>query len=430
MPPFRCPLAASLIPNLFTPTAPNKHPMLPPSDIHEAARLLERRILKTPLIYSPTFSQKTGCEVYLKLENLQRGGSFKVRGATYKLLKNESKIQAGVVAASAGNHAQGVALAAREAGVPATIVMPSWVSLAKQEATRSYGAEVILKGETLVESIAIAEELARDGKAFIHPFDDMEIIAGQGTIGLEILEDLPKVDAIVVPVGGGGLIAGIASAVKAERPDIRIVGVQAGACPSALEALGQGQPVDVPAAPSLAEAISVTRVGNLTFPLIRDLVDEMVLVGEDEIAAAVLALLERKRVIAEGAGATPLAALMGPLSLAPKSRVVLVISGGNLDSLLLDRIIKKGMALQGRIMHLSLAILDRPGTLARVLGILAGQGANVLHIHHIRGYKDLPLGAARLGLELETRGPKHQSAILARLEEEGYPPDGVPPTLQ
>lgn len=411
-----------LIPNLFTLPPPNKHPMLPLSTMQEASRLLERRILRTPLIYSPTFSQKTGCEVYLKLENLQRGGSFKVRGATYKLLKNESKIKAGVVAASAGNHAQGVALAAREAGVPATIVMPSWVSLAKQEATRHYGAEVILKGETLVESIAIAEELARDGKAFIHPFDDIEIIAGQGTIGLEIIEDLPKVDAIIVPVGGGGLIAGIASAVKAEKPGVRIVGVQAGACPSAVEALGQGQPVDVTAAPSLAEAISVTRVGDLTFPLVRDLVDEMVLVEEDEIAAAVLALLERKRVIAEGAGATPLAALLGPCQLPPKSRVVLVISGGNLDSLLLDRIIRKGMALQGRIMNLSLAILDQPGSLARVLGFLASEGANVLNIHHIRTQKDLPFGIARLGLELETRGAKHQSAILARLEEEGFTP--------
>ena len=228
--------------------------------IQKAAKLIKAYVLRTPLIYSPTFSKMTGAEVYLKLENLQKGGSFKIRGATYKILTKRDQLGPGIVAASIGNHAQGVAMAARAAGIPATVVMPVWTSITKQEATREYGAEVVLKGQTLVESLEIAKQMAASsGKTFIHPYDDPDLITGQGTVGLEILEDLPDVDAIIVPVGGGGLISGVAIAAKAIRPGIRIIGVQAEACPSAYEALKEGKPSVVEEKSSIADAIMVTK---------------------------------------------------------------------------------------------------------------------------------------------------------------------------
>ena len=275
-----------------------------------AAKVLQGKVLRTPLVYSPTISRLSGAEVYLKLENLQMGGSFKIRGATNKIQSHlEQMSTKGVVAASVGNHAQGVAMAARAANVPATIIMPVWASIAKQQATRGYGAEVILQGESLVESIEIARKMAsKTGRTFVHPYDDEEVITGQGTIGLEILEDLPDADYILVPVGGGGLIGGIAVAAKAMRPAVRILGVQAASCASAREALRAGRPVELEAEEkgSLADAIMVTRVGEAAFSLLRELVDEIVVVNEDQIAAAVLMLLERKRILAEGAGAVPL----------------------------------------------------------------------------------------------------------------------------
>lgn len=396
------------------------------TEIKKAAALISGHLLKTPLIYSPTFSRMTGAEVYLKLENLQKGGSFKVRGATYKILSRredfDGQVSRGVVAASVGNHAQGVALAAASAGVSATIVMPVWASLPKQEATRGYGAEVILQGQTLVESIGIARDLAlKTGRTFIHPYDDFEVMAGQGTIGLEIMEELPDPDLILVPVGGGGLISGIASAVKAICPSTRVIGVQASACPSAREALRQGGPIAVRAPSTIADAISVTEVGKSNYPLLRDLVEDVVLVGESEIAAAVLLLLERKKVLAEGAGAVPLAALLsGAVDISKGSKVVLVISGGNLDSLLLDRVIRQGLATHGRLMRFSVCLEDVPGSLSGLLARISEKRANVVSIRHFRHERDLPLNYTRVDLELETLGFAHIREIEDSLRKDGY----------
>jgi threonine dehydratase len=399
--------------------------MISLADIQEASRKLGGSILRTPLIRSPTFSKMAEAEVYLKLENLQMGGSFKVRGASYKIQSHLSDLRGkGVIAASVGNHAQGVALAARAAGVAATIVMPVWSSLAKQEATRGYGARVLLQGENLTESIEIAQKMAdSSGRTFIHPYDDLEVMAGQGTIGIEILQDLPDPDYILVPVGGGGLIGGIATAVKALRPGTQVIGVQAAACPSARAALKAGRPVLLEATEegSLADAIMVSRIGEANFPLLRDLVDEIAEVSEDQIASAMLLLLERKRILAEGAAAVPLAALQsGQLQLKKGSKVVLVISGGNVDSLLLDRVIHRGLVNNGRLMGLSLSIEDVPGSLQKLLAIIAARGANVVRIHHSREEKDLPLGQARVELELETRGFEHRDEIIDALKGGGY----------
>jgi len=391
-------------------------------EIREAARLLEGRVIRTPLVRSHTFSQMARAEVYLKLESLQIGGSFKVRGATYKLLKRREEIgPAGVVAASAGNHAQGVALAARAAGLPAMIVMPVWASMGKQEATKSYGAEVILAGDSLAESISIARGMAEEGRTFIHPYDDRDIIAGQGTVGLEVLEDLPVPDLVVVPVGGGGLISGIASAIKPLRPETRIIGVQAAACPSAFEALRAGRRVSVEAKKSIADGISVKEVGEANLPIIREHVDKVVLVEEEEIASAVLALLERKKVLAEGAGAAPLAALLASkIALPAGGKVVLVISGGNLDPPLMERAIRQGLLNDGRMMRFSACIEDVPGSLARLLDLVAVTGGNVLHIHHARGGKDLSLFKTRVDLEVETRGFGMIEEIKVALRAAGY----------
>lgn len=395
------------------------------ANVQKAAKTIQGNILRTPLIYSPTFSRISGCEVYLKLENLQMGGSFKVRGATYKIQLHLNDIrQKGVVAASIGNHAQGVALAAKAAGVPATIIMPVWASITKQEATKEYGAELMLKGQTLTASIQFAQDLAeKSGRIFIHPYDDPDIIAGQGTIGLEILEDLPDPDIIIVPVGGGGLIAGIATAVKALRPTVKVVGAQTAVCPSAREALRQGMPVllDAEEKGSIADAIMVPRVGDADFPLLWDLVDEIIVVNEDQIAAAMLLLLERKKVMAEGAGAVPLAALLSSSSQIPKeSKVVLVISGGNIDSLLLDRVIHQGLMQHGRIMQFSVSLEDIPGSLAKLLDLVSELQANVFHIHHARSERGLPINFTRVDLELETRGFNHINEITAALNNAGY----------
>ncbi|GBC63487.1 threonine ammonia-lyase [Desulfonema ishimotonii] len=392
------------------------------TDIRNAVRLIRDRIIRTPLIFSPTLSRLFGAEIFLKLENLQKTGSFKVRGATYKLMKHRKAIgPLGVVAASAGNHAQGVALAARNAGVPATIVMPEWASISKQEATRSYGGDVILHGRSVGESLERAKDLAKTDRMFIHPFDDADIVTGQGTIGLEILSEMPDTDMILVPVGGGGLISGISAAVKPVRPDIRIIGVQASACPSAFESLRHGGVTHVDARRSLADGISVKQPGELTFRLIRKYAETVVLAEEEQIAAAILMLLERKKILAEGAGAVPLAALLNnSVRPDPDSKVVLVISGGNVDSPVLGRVIRKGLLKKGRIMRVRLYLEDSPGALSKLLTQIAQLRANVLHIVHDRDVKDLPISITYVDLELETRGPAHVDEIRAALKKEGY----------
>lgn len=396
--------------------------MITTQSIREAAIRIAPHRIRTPLVFSPTFSEMTGARVFLKLETLQKAGSFKIRGATNRILCNLDAAKAhGVVAASAGNHAQGVAVAAQRAGVAATIVMPVWASGAKQEATKGYGARIVLSGQTLEESVAYAQSLARDGMLFIHPYDDEEVIAGQGTIGLEILEDLPDVDRIIVPVGGGGLIAGIAVAVRSQRPSCRVTGVQAAACPSAYEALRTGTAPCTLSKPTLADGIRVTQAGSLTLPLIREYVEEVVLVDEDAIADAMLSLIERKKVIAEGAGATPLAALLnGRVSVEPGSAVVLVISGGNVDSPLLERIIRRALLLRGRILVCTIVLEDRPGSLAGLLALIAREQGNILTISHEPTSPGLPVSSVRIRLEMETRGKNHSAAILSALEKAGY----------
>lgn len=396
--------------------------MISLTTIREAAEVLRGSVIRTPLVYSPTFSHLTGAEVYLKLENLQETGSFKLRGASYKIQNLRGKIgPEGVVAASAGNHAQGVALAAKRAGLKATIVMPESASLSKQEATRNYGGEVLLVGQNIGECIQKAKLLAEEGRVLVHPFDDPDIIAGQGTIALEIFQDCATPDLIFVPIGGGGLISGIASGIKALRPQARVIGVQAAACPSAHQALREGRVCRVEAERSVADGIAVKQIGDLPFTIIQEKVDEVVLVDEDQIAAAILLLIERKKVLSEGAGAVPLAALLGRSVEIPKgSRVILVISGGNLDSPLLERIIRQGLFRNGRIMRFSVCLEDTPGALASFLAITARLKANVLHLTHQRSGKNLPVYLSRVEIELETRGPAHVEEILQELQREGH----------
>lgn len=392
------------------------------SEIKDAANLIAGKAIRTPLIFSPTLSKMTEAQVFLKLENLQKTGSFKSRGATYKIFKRIAEIgPEGVVAASAGNHAQGVALAAKQAGLHATIVMPEWASLTKQEATRGYGGEVILKGASIGESISCALDLSRTGKTFVHPYDDPDIIAGQGTIGLEIIEDLPDVDAVIVPIGGGGLVSGIATALKELRAETKIFGVQAAACPSAAQALKTGKLTEVAAKKSIADGIAVKQIGELNFSIIQQKVDDIALVEEDQIAAAMLMLLERKKVLAEGAGVVPLAAILsGHIPLAKESKVVLVISGGNVDSPLVGRIVRKGLFRNGRLMRFAVILDDVPGALAHILTLIARQKANVLHIDHTRSGRYMPIDISLVELELETRGSEHIQEILDELSSAGY----------
>jgi len=388
----------------------------------EAAKVkVDEAILRTPMILSDALSHLTGKEVYLKLENLQKTGSFKIRGAYHKLSRfNSSMRKRGVIAASAGNHAQGVALASSLLGIRATIVMPQGASLAKQMATRSYGGEVILYGQDVDEALRYAKGLAGKEKAFIHPYDDEEVIAGQGTLGLEILEEVPDVEGIIVPVGGGGLISGIATIVKKRRPRVKIIGVQSSHVPSALASLRKKRIVEVEAEPTLADGIAVRRVGEITFPIIQKRVDEIVTVEEDEIASAILLLMERKRIVAEGAGATPVAALLSKQVKIKPRKLVLVISGGNIDVHLLDRIIEKGLTQTGRMARFEVLLRDVPGSLTKLTGLVAQHHANILHIIHERAARDIPIGFSKVILILETRGPDHVREIKKRLKEKGY----------
>jgi threonine dehydratase len=396
--------------------------MVPFDKIKKAAKLIKGIAVKTPLVHSPSLSRMFGGDIFLKLENLQKTGSFKIRGAAFRILSDINRLgPSGVVAASAGNHAQGVALAAKKAGISSVIVMPEWASITKQEATRAYGGEVVISGRSLVESLEKAKEMARNGRTFIHPYDDQRIIAGQGTVALEIFEDLHDVDMIIVPVGGGGLISGIASASKAVRPETKIIGIQSFACPSADESMKKGQAVKVDSSLSIADGINVRKPGKFNFRIMRKCVDDVRLVKEEDIAAAVLLLLERNKILAEGAGAVPLAALMnGAVKVKKGSKTVLVISGGNLDSPLLGRIVNRGLANNGRIMRFGVHIDDVPGALSGLLSLVASLKANVLHILHHRGARNVPIFRTLVELEIETRGPGHVEEIMDRLKRSGY----------
>jgi threonine dehydratase len=389
--------------------------------IELAQNRLVKVIRRTPMVYSDTISKLTGHEVFLKLENLQKAGSFKIRGA-YSKMSQLSPVQrkSGVVAASAGNLAQGVALAASLLGIHSTIVMPEASSIAKQEATRAYGGEVILFGSDVNEALDHARELEKRGKIFVHPFDDEEIIAGQGTIGLEILQDVPEVETIIVPIGGGGLISGISAIVKKKRPLIRIIGVESAYAPSAVASLKRKKIVEVKIRPTLADGIALRKVGELTFPIMQKNVDQIVTVQENQIASAILMLMERKRVVAEGAGATPLAALLSGRPKIRGKRIVLVVSGGNIDFNLLDRIIEKGLAQTGRVVRFEVLLKDIPGALAKIADLVGQYGANILHIIHERAARDIPIGSSRVILVLETRNRNHIQEIKKGLREQNY----------
>jgi threonine dehydratase len=395
--------------------------MIKPQEIERARQTIQKIVHPTPILTSDSISARVGLKVYLKLENLQKTGSFKIRGASYKISKLiSSSDQRGVVAASAGNHAQGVALAASSHGIPATIVMPERAPLSKQLATRAYGGRVILQGNSFEEAEGYARELEKEGLAMIHPFEDEDIITGQGTIGLEVMETLPDLDAIVVPIGGGGLISGVALAIKERKPSIQVIGAEAAAAPSAFHSIKAGRIIPVKPLPSIADGIAVKSLGQITYPIIRRFVDDIVTVEEDEIAAAILMLMERKRIVAEGAGAVPLAALLKGDTKIKGPNCVLLISGGNIDVNLIDRIIAQGLAKTGRIIRIVITLRDVPGSLANISRIIAAGGANILHIFHDRISKGIPIGHTKVVLELETAGADHIQEILGKLKEEDY----------
>lgn len=375
----------------------------------------------TPVVESTHLGQKTGNPVYLKLENLQRTGSFKIRGAFYKLSKlAETGYIKQVMAISAGNHAQGVALAGRMTGIFSTIFMPADAPLAKVQATRSYGAEVICIGRNFDETREHAMQwLESNPVTFISPFDDDDIIAGQGSCGLEIYQQLPEVETVVVPVGGGGLIAGIALALKALKPSVRIIGVQARAASSLYQSFHRNQLILAPSAPTIADGIAIKKPAQRNFEVIRKYVDDMVLVSEEELSDALYFAIQYKHLIAEGAGVAALAALLSG-KIATAGVTLVVISGGNIDVKLLDSIINKGMLRTGRFLTFKTLIEDSPGSLKKVLKLLALQKANVLHIEHARFRSNIPLGTTEIEVELETRDHEHAAEIVATLENKGY----------
>jgi threonine dehydratase len=391
-------------------------------EIERAHQKIRGSIHRTPMVHSSTLSGMTGKEIFLKLENLQKTGSFKIRGAYYRLAQlSPSMRKRGVVAASAGNHGQGVALASSLLGISSIIVMPEGASLAKQMATRSYGGEVVLFGQDVDEALDHARRLEAEGRCFIHPFDDEQVIAGQGTIGIEILKELPGVEAIIVPVGGGGLISGIATIVKKKKSRVEIIGVQSAHAPSAFQSLNKKKITAVRVRPTLADGIAIRRVGEIPFPIIQKSVDQIVTVQEEEIASAILMLMERKRVVAEGAGAAPLAALLSKEGKIHAKKIVLLISGGNIDVHLLDRIIEKGLSQTGRVVRFGALVRDVPGALAALSGLVAQYRANILHIIHERTARDVPMGYSKVILVVETRGPDQIREIQKGLKERDYP---------
>ncbi|SFG99497.1 threonine dehydratase [Desulfotomaculum arcticum] len=393
------------------------------AEIKEAAGVLKGVIYTTPVDYSRTFSGLTGSNVYFKTENVQKTGSFKIRGAYYKISRlAKEQWDKGVITASAGNHGQGVAYAAAKAGINATVVMPANAPIAKVEATRDYGAVTVLAGKGYDDAYARAMELQNQtGAIFVHGFDDPDIIAGQGTVGLEILEQLPETDAIVVPVGGGGLIAGVALAVKSLRPEVKIIGVQSEAAPAMFlshqskcwqEMHGQ--------VCTLADGIAVRRPGRLNFDLLCRYVDEMVTVEDEEIARAITMLLERSKMVVEGAGAVGLAALLQQRIVMPGKNVVVVLSGGNIDINAVSILIERGLLRSGRRVYLRAIVDDRPGTLQNLLEAIADLQANIISVSHDRVDPRVPLKKAEVKLLLETRNDLHIMEITNLLKEKGY----------
>jgi threonine dehydratase len=394
-------------------------------DIRRAARIIAGVVRETPVLSSRTLSERSGGTVALKAENLQRTGSFKLRGAFSKLTALGDACAAGVVCGSAGNHAQAVAYAARARGVPCLVFMPEGAPIAKVEAARSLGANVQMVGATVDEAIeAACERVAEnDQMAFVHPFEDPDVIAGQGTLGLELLEQVPDLSRVIVPVGGGGLVSGVAIALKSERPAIEIVGVQVASCAPVRESLAAGKPVPVRSALTIADGIAVKRPGELTLSLIDQWVDEMVSVEEDEVAEAMVFLIERAKLVVEGAGAVGAAALLsGRLSgsPAPPGTTIVILSGGNVDAGLLAEVARRHESQAGRRLVLLASLPDRPGSLARLLALVGELRANLLDVEHIREGFDLHVRETAVQLVLETRGQSHAERVTEAVRAAGY----------
>ena len=405
-----------------TPSNQEAHTSVTIADIWEAYKLLKPRLHHTPLAPSRTLRDITGADIYLKAENMQRSGSFKVRGASYKLsrLSNE-EYSRGVIAASAGNHAQGVAIAAAQYNISCTIVMPETAPLAKVTATQGYGAEVVLHGFTYDDAYQYCLELQQEtGATFIHAFDDPDIIAGQGTLGLEMLSDLPDADALIVPIGGGGLIAGITIAARALRPNIKIIGVQAAGAASCRASLDAGELRTLPSIATIADGIAVKRPGTLTFPIIQNLVDDVVVVNDEEIISAVLLLMERSKMLVEGAGAAGVAAMLSGVVKLDGKRVLVPLTGGNIDINLVSRFIEHGLAAAGRYFVIHTRLTDRPGELMRLLAIISEMRINVIDVRHQRISSRLPIMQREETLTLETRDREQCEQLLQRLRAAGY----------
>ena len=394
--------------------------MLTLDKIYHAAFVLKKVARKTDLIRATKLSKQ--CELYLKTENLQETGSFKLRGAYYKISQlTEEEKSRGIIACSAGNHAQGVAMAATQSGIQSLICMPDGAPISKVEATKQLGAEVRLVKGAYDDAYATALQLQEDtGATFIHPFDDDEVIAGQGTIGLEILDELENPDAVVVPIGGGGLISGVAYAIKHLNPNVKIYGVQAAGAASMVKSQQEGTPITLDQAETFADGIAVKHPGDITYQLVEQYVDEIVTVSEDEIAAAILALIEKQKVIAEGAGAVSVAAVLCHKLPVEGKKVVCIVSGGNIDVNILSRVITRGLLTSGRNVSLTIALTDKPGQLQEVSEIIARCGGNVVSVHHDRSDANMAITSCFLKLGLETRDAAQIEQIKQKLTEAGF----------
>ena len=380
----------------------------------------------TPTEYSHTFSARTGAAVTLKLENFQRTGSFKLRGALNRITTlSPAEQAAGVVTASAGNHAQGVALAATRAGVDATIVMPEHAPISKVKATRGYGGRVVLDGVDYEEAQARAHEIeAAENRTYVHAFDDEAVMAGQGTIGLEILDQQPDVETVIVPIGGGGLISGIATAIKAQQPDVRVIGVQAEGASSVIDSLSAGEIRPRDSVDTVADGIATRSVGDRPFEIIQERVDEVVTVSDEEIALALTLLLERSKTLVEGAGAVALSALLeGRFEYDDDEVIVPALCGGNIDMNVLTTVILRGMIQMGRYLKIRTVLPDHPGALEGLIGIIADEEANIYEIHHERASRKIGMSDTSVEIELETHGPEHAAELLATLREADYAVD-------
>jgi len=389
-------------------------------DFTTAREHLQKVLLPTHLIYSPIFSEESGNQIYIKPENLQKTGAFKIRGAYNKINKlTEEEKKRGVIASSAGNHAQGVAYAARELGIKAVIVMPKTTPLIKVQSTKKYGAEVVLYGDVYDDAYQKAKELeAQEGYVFVHPFDDIDVLEGQGTIALEILEEMPDAEVIVVPIGGGGLISGIAAAAKMIKPDIKIIGVEPSGAASATEALKKNKVITLPEANTIADGTAVKRIGDLTFNCIKQYVDEVVTVDDYELTEAFLLLAEKHKIIAENSGILPLAALKKLTERGKK--VVPVVSGGNIDVLMISSMIGKGLISRDRIFNFAVSIPDRPGELAKITHIIADVGANIVKLAHNQ-FKNLSrFRDKEVLITVETNGTDHIQALVEAFAAKGY----------